>query len=129
MPREIKSLIMKKPMKKSSAKMMSGPSPSKAAKKAGMTKPLPVTRRAVGAVVGAVAGPKAKYKYLAKKADYVTADGKFSRKKEATKPLPATRRAVGKVVGAVAGPKAKYKYLAKKADYVTADGKFSKKKK
>ena len=45
------------------------------------TKPLPITRRAVGKVVGAVAGKKAEYKYLAKKADYVTAQGKFTKKK------------------------------------------------
>ena len=46
------------------------------------TKPLPITRRAVGKVVGAVAGAKAEYKYLAKKADYVTAEGKFTKKKK-----------------------------------------------
>lgn len=46
------------------------------------TKKMPATRRAVGAVIGKVAGKKAAYKYMAKKADYVTADGKFSKKKK-----------------------------------------------
>ena len=68
--------------KKPSAKMMSKPSPAKKPTKAEMTKPLPATRRAVGSVIGAVSGPKAKYKYLAKKADYVTAQGKFTKKKK-----------------------------------------------
>jgi hypothetical protein len=94
---------------------------------AGM-KELPATRRAVGSVIGKVAGKKAEYKYLAKKADYATPSGKLYKAVSETKPLPATRRAVGKVVGAVAGKKAEYKYLAKKADYVTAQGKFTKKK-
>jgi len=95
------------------------------------TKKMPATRRAVGAVIGKVTGKKAAYKYMAKKADYVTEEGKFYKaaKKNETKPLPIARRAAGKVVKAVAGKKAEYKYLAKKADYVTADGKFSKKKK
>ena len=46
------------------------------------TEPLSATRRAAGKVVKAVSGANAEYKYLAKKADYVTADGKFSRVKK-----------------------------------------------
>lgn len=46
---------------------------------AGMKK-LSATRRAVGKVVGKVAGPKAEYKYLAKKADYATKSGQLYRK-------------------------------------------------
>jgi len=51
-------------------------------KKVIKTEPLAASRRVVGAVIGAVSGPKAEYKYLAKKADYVTADGKFSKVKK-----------------------------------------------
>lgn len=46
------------------------------------TEPLSATRRVASKVIKAVSGANAEYKYLAKKADYVTADGKFSRVKK-----------------------------------------------